>query len=495
MITKLHQENLRKRKQRTKSVPTVVDNNTVVDNKKLSFNNKEKMRIVMNGQSNAMPIEELCQLEGISIDTFQKWTKDFLNNDLLEADEEFDNHLSGAEQRFKIVIEGKTGQTSVAEICRREGIDHDVFLRWCEEFVLVRNRNSILRKFNNPNYKQNKDYFDSNSTSDVFNYVENYIDLSSSKTIVGNGDLASISGKDLMSFVNLAKINDVRYINKHLEQINEMLPVGGLYVGCLETFSARKKRMKISKVPIFKDLYFGLEFLTKRILPKVSFTKKYYFDFTKGNDRLLSKAEGLGRLVSCGFRIMDFKSIDGLIYYVVKKEKDPAFDDSPSYGPLYKMPRLGKNGKIIGVYKLRTMHPYSEYLQDYIVNAHGYANSGKPANDFRIPSWGKFMRKFWLDEIPQLMNVLKGELKLVGIRPVSKRYFEDIPTEMQKLRLTQKPGCIPPYVALNREGNVLSVLQAEKEYLDEKIRNPYTTDMKFFFTAIYNIVFKNKRSA
>ena len=67
--------------------------------------------------------------------------------------------------------------------------------------------------------------------------------------------------------------------------------------------------------------------------------------------------------------------------------------------------------------------------------------------------------------------------------------------EMQKLRLTQIPGCIPPYVALNRDGNVMSVLQAEKEYLEEKLRNPYTTDIKFFLSAVFNIVFKHKRSA
>ena len=67
--------------------------------------------------------------------------------------------------------------------------------------------------------------------------------------------------------------------------------------------------------------------------------------------------------------------------------------------------------------------------------------------------------------------------------------------EMQKLRLSQKPGCIPPYVALNRKGNVMSVLQSEKEYLEEKIKHPYTTDTKYFINAIVNIVFKHKRSA
>jgi lipopolysaccharide/colanic/teichoic acid biosynthesis glycosyltransferase len=141
------------------------------------------------------------------------------------------------------------------------------------------------------------------------------------------------------------------------------------------------------------------------------------------------------------------------------------------------------------------MHPYSEYLQDFLIRSNGYAESGKPANDFRIPKWGKIIRRFWLDELPQLINLFKGELKLVGVRPVSARYFEDIPREMQKLRLTQKPGCIPPYVALNRSGNVMSVLQSEREYLEEKIERPYSTDIKYFLKAVFNIVIRQKRSA
>ena len=100
-----------------------------------------------------------------------------------------------------------------------------------------------------------------------------------------------------------------------------------------------------------------------------------------------------------------------------------------------------------------------------------------------------------VDEIPQLINLIKGDLKLVGARPVSQRYFNDIPKDIQELRLTQKPGCIPPYVALNRKSSVGSVLDAEREYLEEKIKKPYTTDTKYFFKALFNIFFKGKRSA
>jgi lipopolysaccharide/colanic/teichoic acid biosynthesis glycosyltransferase len=92
-------------------------------------------------------------------------------------------------------------------------------------------------------------------------------------------------------------------------------------------------------------------------------------------------------------------------------------------------------------------------------------------------------------------NLLKGDLKLVGVRPISQRYFNDIPKDLQDLRSKFKPGCVPPYVALNRNGDVQSVLIAEREYLKEKVNSPFTTDTKFFFKAIFNILVKGKRSA
>ena len=66
---------------------------------------------------------------------------------------------------------------------------------------------------------------------------------------------------------------------------------------------------------------------------------------------------------------------------------------------------------------------------------------------------------------------------------------------LQELRIKHKPGCIPPYVSLNKTGSVQDVIKAEREYLIEKNNNPYFTDLKYFFKAIYNILFKRKRSA
>ena len=467
-------------------------------NGKRHFSTKEKTKIVIEGQSGKSAIDKICIREDITHSIFNQWTQEFLKIDSPSKNLK-DPTLKkiSEDDKFRIVIEGKSGETSVAEICKREQISHDTFLQWSQDFIDLRKKKSQNLNFRKSAYLKNKLLFKKISSLEAFKYIEHFINFSDQdQLIISNSNSVKLEKvKNIKSIIALQKINDTRYINKYFERINSKLPHGGIFIGCLETFSSRKKRKKVNKIPIVRNLYFSGEFVLKRIIPKLSLTKKHYFDITKGNDRLLSKAEGLGRLVSSGFKIMDYKSINGLVYFVVKKERQPEFDLNPSYGPIYKMPRLGKDGKIIRVYKFRTMHPYSEYLQDYVLKVNGYAETGKPADDFRIPIWGKFMRRFWLDELPQLINFAKGELKLVGIRPVSKRYFQDIPNEMQKLRLTQKPGCIPPYVALNREGNVMSVLQSEKEYLEEKIRNPYTTDTKYFFKAIFNIIFKHKRSA
>jgi len=336
------------------------------------------------------------------------------------------------------------------------------------------------------------------SGKEALDYFSKFIDIGSDKTfVVSTTNIFNILNNNTKPnvLINLSRTNDIRFVNKFFEAVNSKLNEGGVFIGCLETISSRMQRMPIGKIPFIGPVYFGFEFIFNRLSPKIIGLKKIYFLLTRGRNRLISKAEVLGRLVCCGFEITDYESINGLTYFVATKIKNPTFDMNPSYGALYKMPRIGKNGKIIGVYKMRTMHAYAEYLHGYVLKINGYAESGKPANDFRLTPWGKIMRKYWIDELPQLINVLKGDLKLVGVRPISQRYFQDIPKDLQELRLKHKPGCIPPYVALNRKGNVKSVLQAEREYLEEKTKRPYSTDTKYFFKALFNIIIKRKRSA
>jgi len=295
--------------------------------------------------------------------------------------------------------------------------------------------------------------------------------------------------------LNLGLVNNTRLINKFFIRVNTKLEIGQYYLGRFESIRNRYARKKKRLNPFLFALTFLFDFLFLRVTPKVWGLKKIYFLVTRGRNRLLSKGEVFGRLVSCGFEIIENHNVQGIHYFLVKKVSEPIVGANPSYGPLIKLDRIGKNGKMIQVYKFRTMHPYAEYLQDYILKQNGYADTGKPASDFRLTFYGSFMRRYWIDELPQLINVFKGEMKLVGVRPVGPRYFQDIPEDLQALRIKHKPGCIPPYVALDRKGAKDDVIQAEREYLLMKEKSPYTTDTKLFFMALFNIVFKRKRSA
>ncbi|MFN8229371.1 MAG: sugar transferase [Bacteroidia bacterium] len=332
----------------------------------------------------------------------------------------------------------------------------------------------------------------------TYNYFNQFIDTESKNTlVVSTTNEFNILNypNEIRSLINLSKVNNIRFINKFFEKVNGRLQNDDWFVVCFETITARKERHRLGRIPVIKNLWFGAEFVFLRMFPKMWGFKKIYFLITRGRNRLLSKAEVMGRLVSCGFHIEASEAFNGLNYVVCRKAKEPEFNMHVSYGPLFKMKRMGKNGKEIGVYKFRTMHPYAEYLQDYVLKLNGYAATGKPKDDFRLTPWGRFLSRYWLDELTQMINVFKGEMKLVGVRPISKRYMQDIPKDLQDLRLKFKPGCIPPYVALDRNGDVNSVLQAEREYLEEKVKKPYTTDTKYFLRAIFNIIFKRKRSA
>ncbi len=289
------------------------------------------------------------------------------------------------------------------------------------------------------------------------------------------------------SLINLSLINKSRYINQFLIQVNKCLPDAGIFIGCLETVEQKHKNTLGKKRSIFNLLYWLYCFIIHRVFPKMLYIQKLYFFLTKGRFRWISQAEILGRLVSCGFEIIEFSVVNNKFYFVVMKVSEPDSSKKPSFMPFFPMNRVGKDGKMIKVYKLRTMHPYSEYLQSFVIKLNGYNEVGKPADDFRLAIWGKFYRKYWLDELPQFINVFKGELGLVGVRPLSVTRFNELPEDIQKMRIKFKPGCIPPYVALNmpdENGNI----EAERIYMRERLENGYKTDIKYFFLAVYNIL-------
>jgi len=158
------------------------------------------------------------------------------------------------------------------------------------------------------------------------------------------------------------------------------------------------------------------------------------------------------------------------------------------------MRRIGCSGKEIFVYKIRTMHPYSEYLQKFVFENFGSSSGDKINSDFRITYWGKFLRKFWIDEIPMLFNLIKRDIKLVGVRPLSFHKFSTYPNYMQDFRNKSKPGLIPPFYA-DLPKNFEELLKSEEVYISSYLDKPLRTDINYFFKALYNIFFRNARSA
>jgi lipopolysaccharide/colanic/teichoic acid biosynthesis glycosyltransferase len=104
-----------------------------------------------------------------------------------------------------------------------------------------------------------------------------------------------------------------------------------------------------------------------------------------------------------------------------------------SYGPVfYSQERTGLKGKKFRIYKFRSMHVNAEPLHPLLSSDF----------DMRITSWGRIMRKWRLDELPQLWNILKGEMTLVGPRPERQYYIDQVvqTCPYYKYVLKVKPG-------------------------------------------------------
>ncbi|CAG7613366.1 hypothetical protein PAESOLCIP111_01595 [Paenibacillus solanacearum] len=111
-------------------------------------------------------------------------------------------------------------------------------------------------------------------------------------------------------------------------------------------------------------------------------------------------------------------------------------------GPIFfKQTRVGKNGKPFGMYKFRSMVNNAEQLLPSLLEQNEIAGAMfKIKNDPRITRVGRWIRKTSIDELPQLWNVLNGEMSLVGPRPPLPREVHEY-SEYDKLRLLVTPGC------------------------------------------------------
>src|SRR3989339_144869 len=260
---------------------------------------------------------------------------------------------------------------------------------------------------------------------EIFKFIEESIDIYSfdlrRAIILRSSDTYNVDvlPKNMIEFyLNLHEINDMRRINEFFIKINSVLINGGVFIGCVEPATLRRSKF-LKEFPFYlANFFYSLDYLWRRVFPKIPYLQKIYFSITNGKNRVISLSEVLGRLYYCGFEVI---------------------------------------------------------------------------NDFRVTSWGKVLRRFWIDELPMIVNLIKGDLSLVGVRPLSVHKFEMYPEDFRNERKKYRPGLIPPYY-YDLPKSFDKLVESERNYLERYSVKPFSTQIKYLFGALYNIVFKRARS-
>jgi len=159
-----------------------------------------------------------------------------------------------------------------------------------------------------------------------------------------------------------------------------------------------------------------------------------------------------------------------------------------SKGPVFFLQkRCGKNGRVFNMYKFRTMVKDAESLKKRLKNEME-GPMFKMRNDPRITGVGRILRRCSLDELPQLFNVLKGQMSLVGPRPLAdEEMTED--DNWRKIRLSVKPGMTGLWQIMGRaSGKFSDWVSYDIEYVQK--RSLYM-DIKILFLTVF-AVFRNE---
>lgn len=152
--------------------------------------------------------------------------------------------------------------------------------------------------------------------------------------------------------------------------------------------------------------------------------------------------------------------------------------------------RIGKDEKKFNLYKFRTMEKNAE---DMIKNfttqeKEEYNRNYKLEKDSRVTKLGKYLRKTSLDELPQFLNILKGEMSLIGPRPIVEKELKKYGERKKKL-LSVKPGLTGYWQAYaTKDTTYLERIEMELYYIDNR---SLLFDLKIFFKSIQTVIKKS----
>lgn len=267
--------------------------------------------------------------------------------------------------------------------------------------------------------------------------------------IVGHFDLASCKVEDLGTLIKKESVRRVVFLTRHTEFERVARAVGLCEIQGVEAWlGASFLKTQVAR-PTF-DVIGGQPMLVFRSTPDLSWQlfAKQLMDF-------------FGALA-----ILVATSPLWLIAWVGIKRA------SPGAPVMFSQKRAGLYGKSFRIYKFRTMVPDAEARLAEIKKSHGNEVDGpafKLDGDPRIFAFGNFLRKYSIDELPQLINVIKGEMSLVGPRPLPLHEIEAIENTAHRRRLSMKPGltCIWQVEGRSNITDFDEWVKLDTRYIDE----------------------------
>ena len=163
--------------------------------------------------------------------------------------------------------------------------------------------------------------------------------------------------------------------------------------------------------------------------------------------------------------------------------------DSPGDGAIFRQRRVGRDGKLFWLYKFRTMCPDAEKRLNELLKLNQMDGPVfKIKGDPRITRVGRFLRKTSLDELPQLLNVLRGDMSIVGPRPALPREVE-LYSDYQRQRLYVTPG-LSCYWQIAPHRNEMSFdewVALDMKYIQER---SFWVDWKIIFLTVRAMLMK-----
>lgn len=214
---------------------------------------------------------------------------------------------------------------------------------------------------------------------------------------------------------------------------------------------------------------------TEYLTHDISIKKYLYFGVKRLFDILIA-------LIGCLFLLPVILIVK--ISYLLHKDFDSIF---------FRQKRIGKNGKEFNLYKFRSMVPNADevlkgLLKNDEVARKEYKVNKKLKNDPRVTSMGKILRVTSLDELPQFINIFKGEMSLIGNRPYLPREKEDMGLYYNDIIKT-KPGLSGLWQVMGRSNTTFEERLKLEQYYSNNFG--FRIDIKIFFKT-FGAVLKHK---